>query len=153
MKQGLVPETIWTYKEVGHTQDAKKELLTIFGKDFQVFTTPKPVELLKRIVRLSTDTDESAIVLDSFAGSGSAAQAVLEQNAEDGGSRRFILIECEDYADSITAERVRRVIKGVPTAKDEVLKKGLGGTFSFFELGKAIELESILEGDGLPYLQ
>ncbi len=148
VKQGLVPETIWTYKEVGHTQDAKRELLTIFGKDFQVFTTPKPVELLKRIVRLSTD--ESAIVLDSFAGSGSTAQAVLEQNAEDGGSRQFILIECEGYADSITAERVRRVIKGVPTAKDEALKKGLGGSFSFFELGKAIELESILEGDGLP---
>ena len=80
------------------------------------------------------------MVLDSFAGSGPTAQAVLSLNAEDGGNRRFILIECEDYADSITAERVRRVIKGVPTAKDEALKKGLGGSFSFFELGKPIEL-------------
>jgi adenine-specific DNA-methyltransferase len=60
------------------------------------------------------------------------------------------LIECEDYADSITAERVRRVIKGVPSAKDEAFKKGLGGSFSFFELGKPIELESILEVDSLP---
>jgi adenine-specific DNA-methyltransferase len=90
------------------------------------------------------------VILDSFAGSGPTAQAVLEQNAEDDGKRRFILIECEDYADSITAERVRRIIKGIPSAKDEALKEGLGGTFSYFKLGKAIELETILEGDGLP---
>ena len=60
------------------------------------------------------------------------------------------MVECEDYADSITAERVRRVIKGIPSAKDEALKEGLGGTFSFFKLGKAVELEAILEGDSLP---
>jgi len=143
-----VPETIWTYKEVGHTQDAKKELLSVFNEDFQVFTTPKPVMLLKRIIQLSTD--ENSIVLDSFAGSGTTAQGVLSLNAEDGGNRRFILIECEDYADSLTAERVRRVMKGVPTAKNEALKEGLGGSFSFFELGKSIELESILDGDSLP---
>jgi adenine-specific DNA-methyltransferase len=148
VKKGIVPETIWTYKEVGHTQDAKKELLSIFGEDFQIFTTPKPKALIKRMVDLCTEKED--LVLDSFAGSASTAHAVLEQNANDGGSRRFILIECEDYADSITAERVRRVIKGVPTAKDEGLKKGLGGTFSFFELGKPIELESILDGDDMP---
>lgn len=90
------------------------------------------------------------MVLDSFAGSGTTAQAVLSLNKEDGGNRKFILIECEDYADSITAERVRRVIKGVPKSKDAALRNGLGGTFSFFKLGKAIELESILGGDGLP---
>jgi adenine-specific DNA-methyltransferase len=148
VKQGIVPETIWTYKEVGHTQDAKKELLAIFGEDFQIFTTPKPKALIKRMVDLCTGKED--LVLDSFAGSASTAHAVLEQNANDGGNRRFILIECEDYADSITAERVRRVIKGVPTAKDEALKKGLGGTFSYFELGKPIELESILDGDDMP---
>jgi len=93
---------------------------------------------------------KSGLVLDSFAGSGTTAHSVLALNKKDGGNRRFILIECEDYADTITAERVRRVIKGVPSAKDEVLKNGLGGTFSFFKLGKAIELESILEGDSLP---
>ena len=70
--------------------------------------------------------------LDSFAGSGTTAHAVLAQNREDGGNRRFILVECEGYADSITAERVRRVIKGVPGAKDDALKAGLGGTFSYF---------------------
>lgn len=148
VKQGIVPETLWTYKEVGHTQDAKKELLSIFGEDFQIFTTPKPKALIRRIVDLCTAEED--LVLDAFAGSASTAHAVLEQNADDGGNRRFIIVECEDYADSITAERVRRVIKGVPNAKDERLKKGLGGTFSFFELGKPIELESILDGDDLP---
>ncbi len=148
VKQGLVPETIWTYKEVGHTQQAKKELLTIFGEDFQTFTTPKPVELLKRMVKLCAGED--ALILDAFAGSGATGQAVLALNSEDGGSRRFMLIECEEYADSITAERMRRVIKGVPAARNENLKKGLGGTFSFFELGKPLELESILDGNSLP---
>ena len=148
VKQGIVPETIWTYKEVGHTQDAKKELLSIFGEDFQVFTTPKPKALIKRMISLTAS--EGDIVMDAFAGSASTAHAVLEKNAEDGCNLGFILIECEDYAHTITAERVRRVIKGVPAAKDESLKKGLGGTFSFFELGKPIELESILDGDDLP---
>lgn len=57
--------------------------------------------------------DKDAIILDSFAGSGTTAQVVLELNKEDGGNRKFILVECEDYADNITAEHVRRVIKGV----------------------------------------
>jgi adenine-specific DNA-methyltransferase len=74
----------------------------------------------------------------------------LELNKEDGGNRKFILIEQEDYAHTITAERVRRVIKGVPTAKNENLKNGVGGTFSYFELGNAIELESLLKGNNLP---
>lgn len=78
----------------------------------------------------------------------------MDLNKEDSGNRKFILVECEDYADAITAERVRRVIKGVPNAKDEKLRKGLGGTFSYFELGDPIEMESILEGDNLPsYLE
>jgi adenine-specific DNA-methyltransferase len=71
-------------------------------------------------------------------------------NKETGGNRKFILVECEDYADSITAERVRRVIKGVKGASDENLKKGLGGTFSYFELGKAMRQESLLDGTNLP---
>ena len=106
------------------------------------------MELLKRIVHLSTDKD--SIVLDSFAGSGTTAHAVLALNKEDGGNRRFVLIECEDYADSITAERVRRVIKGVPTAKDPTLKAGFGGTFSYFDLGQPMRRQSILDGSNLP---
>ena len=147
VKEGLVPQTIWTYRDVGHTQDAKKMLLQIFPDDLPGFTA-KPVELLKRILLLSTDKD--SIVLDSFAGSGTTAHAVLALNQEDGGSRRFVLIECEDYADSITAERVRRVIKGVPSAKDTNLKAGLGGSFSYFCLGAPMQQESLLSGGDLP---
>ena len=148
VKQGLVPETIWTYKEVSHTQGAKKTLLQIFPENFPDFTTIKPVELLTRIIMLSTD--KNSIVLDSFAGSGTTAHAVLALNKEDGGNRRFVLIECEDYVESITAERVRRVIKGVPSAKDESLKAGLGGAFSYFKLGKPMRQESLLDGSNLP---
>ena len=128
------------------TRNGTAEIEEIFGD--RKFDFPKPSSLLREFIVQSTEMD--SIVLDSFAGSGPTAQAVLAQNAEDGGNRRFILIECEEYAHSITAERVRRVIKGVPTAKDEALIEGLGGSFSFFELGKPIELESILEGNSLP---
>ena len=99
---------------------------------------------------LEIGTDKDSIILDSFAGSGTTAQAVLALNKEDGGNRRFVLIECEDYVESITAERVRRVIKGVPRAKDKVLKAGLGGSFSYFKLGQPMRLESLLDGSNLP---
>jgi adenine-specific DNA-methyltransferase len=93
---------------------------------------------------------ESACVLDSFAGSGTTGQAVLALNKRDGGKRSFVLIETEKYADRLTAERVRRVIKGVPKAKDETLKKGLGGSFTYCELGQPIELESFFDGKVAP---
>ncbi len=112
------------------------------------FPHPKTYRLIKKL--LQTIEGKDFIALDSCAGSGTTAHASLALNEEDGGNRRFILIECEDYADKITAERVRRVIKGVPSAKDGALKKGLDGSFSFFELGKSIELESILDGKNLP---
>jgi len=127
---------------------ATNVLVSIFGK--KVFENPKDHEVLARLIQYVSQGNQSAVVLDAFAGTGTTGHAVLSLNAADNGSRRFILIECEDYADTITAERVRRVIKGVPTAKDEALKKGLGDTFSFFKIGKAVELESILDGDSLP---
>ncbi|MCB9074741.1 MAG: site-specific DNA-methyltransferase [Chitinophagales bacterium] len=146
MKEGVTSKSIWLYNEVGSNDDAKKPIKELFGDN--LFATPKPVELIKRIITLATN--ESDIVLDSFAGSGTTAHAVLALNKEDGGNRKFILVEQEDYANTITAERVRRVIKGVPTAKSELLKKGTGGTFSYFELGKTIEMESLLRGQNLP---
>ena len=111
-KQGRVPQTLWTYQEVGHTQDSKREIVSIldFETSNDVFITPKPSSLIRHIIRMATDKD--SIILDSFAGSGTTAHAVLALNKADGGNRRFVLIECEDYVDSITAERVRRVIKG-----------------------------------------
>ena len=148
VRQGLVPETIWTYKEVGHTQQARKTLLQIFPDDPLEFKTIKPVGLLRRILQIATDKD--SIILDSFAGSGTTAHAVLSLNKEDGGNRRFVLVECEDYADSLTAERVRRVVRGVPKARDEALRDGSGGSFSYFQLGAAMRQESLLDGSNLP---
>jgi adenine-specific DNA-methyltransferase len=135
--------TMWTDLLANRT----KEIIDIFG--IKVFENPKSTMLIKRLLGLA-GANKDSIVLDSFAGSGTTAHAVLDLNKEDGGNRKFILVECEDYADKITAERVKRVIKGVKNAKDEKLREGLGGTFSYFELGDPIEMESILEGDKLP---
>jgi len=159
VKRGLVPETIWTYKEVGHTQAAKKTVLEIFSEDLPDFRGIKPVELLKRIITLSTGSE--AIILDSFGGTGTTAHAVLALNKEDGGNRRFILCQMpyetkeqekskENICEKVTAERVRRVIAGVPAAKDENLRDGLGGTFSYFRLGRELQKQGILDGKELP---
>ena len=94
--------------------------------------------------------NRDSVVLDSFAGSGTTAQAVLELNKKDGGNRKFILVECEDYADAITAERVRRVIQGAPDARDAVLREGMGGSFTYCTLGEPIEIEGMLIGEALP---
>jgi len=110
------------------------------------FDYPKPVSLIKELIKASTD--ENAIILDSFAGSGTTAHAVLELNKYDKSNRKFILVEMEDYVDEITAERVRKVINGVPNSKN--YETGTGGTFSYFELGETIEMESLLKGKNLP---
>lgn len=107
----------------------------------------KNIELLKRIIKMLDEP--GAIIFDSFAGSGTTAHAVMDLN-KDGENRKFILVEMEDYADKITAERVCRVIKGVKGAKDEHLRNGLGGSFSYYELGKPIDSERILKGKDLP---
>ena len=149
VKQGRVPQTLWSYRDVGHTQDSKREIVSILDDtSSDVFITPKPSSLIRQILRIATDKD--SIILDSFAGSGTTAHAVLALNREDGGNRRFVLVECEDYVDSITAERVRRVIEGAPSAKDASLKAGLGGTFSYFRLGRPMRRESMLGGAKLP---
>ena len=131
VKGGRVPQTLWEHVEVGHTQDAKKELLSIldFASSDDVFVTPKPVALISRVLDLATS--EHSIVLDSFAGSGTTAHAVLAANQRDGGERKFVLVECEDYADKLTAERVRRVIQGYDfkgTQREELLRKSLNFT-------------------------
>ena len=133
--------------ESGTAENGKAIVSEILGKDHGMDTV-KPVNLLRELIYAVTDKHD--IILDSFAGTGTTAHAVLDLNKEDDGNRKFILVECEDYADEITAERVRRVIKGVPDAKDEKLTKGLGGSFSYFELGDPIEMQSILEGKNLP---
>lgn len=139
VKDGRVPQTLWFYNEVGHTQDAKKDINNImsFKSSDDVFVTPKPKELILRVLELATQGD--ALILDSFAGSGTTAHAVLEANKRDGGNRRFILVEMEDYADRLTAERVRRVINGYDfqgTQKTELMREKL----SWSKIDKADKL-------------
>jgi len=150
VRQGVVPQTIWHWKDAGSTRHSKQELREVFqsGPGEDAFVTPKPTRLIRRILQVATDLD--SIVLDSFAGSGTTGHAVLAQNREDDGTRRFILVECEDYAEILTAERIRRAVKGVSTAKDESLRGGLGGSFSYFELGRPMRQESLLDGSHLP---
>ncbi len=132
VKQGIVPSTIWFREEVGDNQDAKQEVKSINSDE--IFDTPKPSQLVKRILELATD--QSSTVLDSFAGSGTTAHAVLKLNAQDGGNRQFILVETMDYAETITAERVRRVMQGYGANAKAVA--GLGGSFDYYEIGEAI---------------
>ena len=145
VKQGRVPQTLWEYDDVGHTQDAKKEVLAIlnFENSDDVFITPKPTALLARVLELATQP--TSIVLDSFAGSGTTAHAVLSANQKDGGDRKFILVECEEYADKLTAERVRRVIKGYEftgNQKEELLREKI----NFTSLKKSKELLHKIDG-------
>lgn len=103
----------------------------MFGDDYSsdLFATPKPVQVVRKVLDLATDKD--SIILDSFAGSGTTAHAVLEANKRDGGTRKFILVEMEDYADRLTAERVRRVMNGYEfsgTQRTELLREKLSWT-------------------------
>ncbi len=136
---GKPPTNFWSYEEVGHTDEAAKILKAIFdGK--ATFDTPKPPRLIERILTIAGDKD--TLILDSFAGSGATAHAVLNMNKADGGNRKFILIEMCDYAETITAERVRRVTNGYGEGKKAV--EGTGGGFTFYELG-----EKLLDGEYL----
>ena len=111
-----------------------------------VFENPKPTRLIKRVLELATD--KPSLVLDSFAGSGTTAHAVLQLNRQDGGNRRFILVEMEpNVARTITAERIRRVARGYTNAKGEKVD-GLGSGFKYCTLGAALfdERGAIAEG-------
>ncbi len=108
----------------------------LLSGSYTKFDTEKSVILVNRIVKWICGEDKNSIILDSFAGSGTTAHAVLNLNKEDGGARKFILVEMEDYADSITAERVRRVATGYGTGKNAV--EGTGGAFDYYELGQPL---------------
>ncbi|WP_405378242.1 site-specific DNA-methyltransferase [Nonlabens sp. Asnod3-A02] len=129
--KGQIPNDNWGI-EVGSNQQASVNITNLFNK--RVFDFPKPYTLIRNI--LSFSTSKNSIILDSFAGSGTTAHAVLNLNKEDGGNRKFILVEMEDYAQDITAERVKRVIDGY--GKDKKAVEGTGGDFSYYELGKPL---------------
>lgn len=110
VQDGVIPKTIWMYDEVGSNDDAKREIKVFFSDN--PFSTPKPTRLLKTIFKLGSNKND--LILDSFAGSGTTGQAVFELNKEDGGNRKFILVELEkEIAQKITSERVRKVSKGL----------------------------------------
>lgn len=115
-------KALWLDKTINH-ENGKEELGRLFGSS--PFAFPKSVELIKKILRISTRSDGRQIVLDFHAGSGTTAHAVLELNKEDGGNRKFILCEQMDYVETVTTERVRKVIK----------QQG-GGDFIYCELMK-----------------
>ncbi|MCR5248460.1 MAG: site-specific DNA-methyltransferase [Paludibacteraceae bacterium] len=131
-KFGMSSVSTFLPNEVGMTQDGTKEITSIFGE--KKFNFPKPSSLIYYILQIASD--KSSIILDSFAGSGTTAHAVLNLNKKDGGNRKFILVEMEDYAETITAERVKRVINGYGEGDKAV--EGTGGGFDYFSLGKTI---------------
>ena len=115
-----------------YTADGTAEIRSILGS--QLFDFPKPSNLIAELIRQVCG--KTAIVLDSFAGSGTTAHAVLKLNAQDGGSRKFILTEMMDYAETITAERVRRVMGGYGVEGKPV--EGLGGGFEYYTIGESL---------------
>jgi adenine-specific DNA-methyltransferase len=131
LKTDINPLSSWLSNEayqIGLNSEGTKIIQSFFEE--KVFDYPKPVSLLTLLI--SQVTSNSEIVLDTFAGSGTTAHAVLNLNKQDGGKRKFILVEMEDYANTITSERVKRVING----NSEVT--GLGGSFNYYELGKPL---------------
>ncbi len=134
VRSGVVPQTLWTWQDVGSTRHSKQEISKILSEenDPELFTTPKPVKLLERILGIGTNPD--SLILDFFAGSGTTAHAVHKLNKEDGGNRRVILVSStEATADEpdknlcrdVCATRVRRVIEGYGETE------GLGGDFAY----------------------
>ena len=123
-----------------NTGDGTKEINSILGGG--IFDFPKPSNFIRFLIEQVANASD--IILDSFAGSGTTAHAVLNLNQLDEGNRKFILIEMEDYAESITAERVKRVINGYGD------KEGTSGRFDYYELGQTLFLENDLLNEEVP---
>ncbi len=158
VKQGKVPQTLWPYQEVGHNQDAKKQLLerVTFASSDSVFDTPKPTGLIGRMLTLATQPDSDDLVLDFFAGSGSTADAVLQANAADGGNRRFITVQYpeptgyDDYETvaDITRSRVSAAIEA--THNTHKAAECPAGTFGFRSLDLAASNFKVWDSNTAP---
>ena len=126
VKQGVVPQTFWSYEEVGHTQEAKKEIVILFGDD--VFGTPKPERLMKRVMEIATNPGD--LVLDSFLGSGTTAAVAHKME------RRYIGIEMGEHAATHCLPRLQKVIEGEQGGISEAVNWQGGGGFRFLRLGE-----------------
>lgn len=161
VQEGLIPQTVWDHSDVGHTQEAKQEYLRILN-DREVFTTPKTIELIRRIIEIASDDND--LILDSFAGSGTTAHAVMAE----GGTRQFILVQLPhdskehenkgvNITRSITAERVRRAARGYTYSRRMAKGRtktenvaGLGGSFTYARVGDPLFTEYRDLGEKLP---
>ncbi|AIG30907.1 type III restriction endonuclease subunit M [Flavobacterium psychrophilum] len=130
----IKPKSFWHGSEFS-SEAGTLQLKKIFQE--KTFDTPKSVDFIEYCLQQATD--KNSIILDSFAGSGTTAHAVLNLNNHDGGNRKFILIEMEDYANRITAERVKRVINGYGEESKKI--EGTDGSFNFYQLGEPLFLE------------
>ncbi len=128
VKQGVVPQTFWSYEEVGHTQDAKKESIAFFGNE--IFGTPKPEKLIQRVLAIGSNPND--LVLDSFLGSGTTAAVAHKMG------RRYIGIEMGDHAVTHCAPRLKKVIEGEQGGISKAVGWQGGGGFSFYRLGETI---------------
>lgn len=129
VKQGVVPQTYWDFEEVGHTQDAKKEIVALFGDD--VFDTPKPEKLMKRIIEIGSNPGD--LVLDSFAGSGTTGAVAHKMG------RRWIMVELGDHCDTHILPRMKKVLDGADKGgvTEGTAWKG-GGGFRYFDLAPSL---------------
>lgn len=128
VKDGRVPQTLWFYEEVGHTQEGKKELNAAIKPSLAdaVFDTPKPTRLLRRILHLATPEDEPCIVVDFFAGTGSTMDALYRKNLEDGGNRRCILVQLPEPVENrkgVTAGTIADITKARLRSVGSTLKE------------------------------
>ncbi|MDR2864560.1 MAG: hypothetical protein LBV68_03000 [Spirochaetaceae bacterium] len=151
VQQGKKSDTIWINTEVGHNQEATREIRSIFSDEIELaFDTPKPVRLINRILQLGTDKEDT--ILDAFAGSGTTMHAVMDLNKEDGGDRKCILIQAveattddpkKNICKDITRERIKRAID----------KYNYKSGFRYFKVGIPIDAETILSGQLPTYKQ
>ena len=125
----VVPRTLWMYKDVGHNQDALRELRDIFGD--VIFAAPKPSELVKRVVLVG----KGSVMLDFFAGSGTTGHAVINLNREDGGDRKYILVEMGEYFDTVMKPRIMKVIYSKDWKDGKpVSREGTSHAFKYLKL-------------------
>ena len=152
VQEGMVPQTLWLHQAVGNTQEAKKELVSIveFESSDDVFITPKPVRLMRRILEIGADKD--SLVLDSFAGSGTLGHAVLAANREDGGTRQFIMVEMDErIAGAVTVQRMKKVVEGYEPLTGGDAVPSLGGGYRFCTLGRPLFDDAGAIREGVSY--